>query len=155
MISHDRFFIDRLADRVLEVDDGRIHEYLGNYSEYLEKKAQLTTPPPRTPEPPRPPAAPPVPEETKRRGVQYRQRQQQEIEARIAALETQKAEMETLLASPELYADGLRAVEVTNAHQQLQHDLAAVYAEWEAVAEDLLTLEMEAENVRQERLKKG
>ena len=74
-------------------------------------------------------------------------------EARIAALETRKDEVETLLAAPELYADGLRAIEVTPTHQQIQHELAAVYAEWEAVAEDLLALEMEAESLRQKRVK--
>ncbi len=158
MISHDRYFIDCIANRVLELEDGRIHEYLGNYSEYLAKKAQQAAASLallEAPRPPAKPALPPVPDETKRRGLQYRVRQQREIEARIAALETRQDEVEAVLASPELYADGVRAVEVTKAHQQLQHDLATAYADWEGVAEEILALEMEAENGRQERLKKS
>ena len=91
---------------------------------------------------------------SKRRGLQYRRRQQQEDGSAHRRAGNSKDELEALLASPDLYADGLRAVEMTQAHQQLQHDLAAAYAEWETVAEELLALELEAESVRQERLGK-
>ncbi|MBM7866150.1 ATP-binding cassette domain-containing protein [Heliobacterium gestii] len=40
VISHDRFFLDRLADRVLELADGHFTQYLGNYSDYRSKKAE-------------------------------------------------------------------------------------------------------------------
>jgi ATP-binding cassette subfamily F protein 3 len=40
MVSHDRYFIDRVATRVLEVENGRAREYHGNYTDYLAKKAQ-------------------------------------------------------------------------------------------------------------------
>jgi ATP-binding cassette subfamily F protein 3 len=40
-VSHDRYFIDRLATRVIEVEDGAITTYEGNYEDYLRKKEQL------------------------------------------------------------------------------------------------------------------
>ncbi len=40
-VSHDRYFLDAVAERVLEIEDGRIHEYEGNYSEYRREKARL------------------------------------------------------------------------------------------------------------------
>src|SRR5215472_9912560 len=40
-VSHDRYFIDRLATRVLEVEDGSVHTYEGNYEDYLRKKEEL------------------------------------------------------------------------------------------------------------------
>jgi len=42
-VSHDRYFIDRLATRVIEVDNGVITTYPGNYEDYLRKKEELST----------------------------------------------------------------------------------------------------------------
>lgn len=40
MVTHDRYFLDRVATRMLEIDDGKVYSYSGNYSEFLEKKAE-------------------------------------------------------------------------------------------------------------------
>ncbi|HCP15779.1 MAG TPA: ABC transporter [Peptococcaceae bacterium] len=41
MVSHDRFFVDAVADRILELDKGQLTSYIGNYSDYKQKKAEL------------------------------------------------------------------------------------------------------------------
>lgn len=41
VVSHDRYFLDKVADRILELDHGKLTEYLGNYSYYKEKKQYL------------------------------------------------------------------------------------------------------------------
>lgn len=38
VISHDRYFLDRVVDRIVELDDGRLNEYIGNYSDYQAAK---------------------------------------------------------------------------------------------------------------------
>ena len=40
MITHDRYFLDRVTDRIFELDNGKLYSYQGNYSIFLEKKAQ-------------------------------------------------------------------------------------------------------------------
>ncbi|MBM6947374.1 ABC-F family ATP-binding cassette domain-containing protein [Mordavella massiliensis] len=40
MVTHDRYFLDRVTDRILEIDDGKIYSYEGDYSTFLELKAQ-------------------------------------------------------------------------------------------------------------------
>lgn len=40
MVTHDRYFLDRVATRMLEIDHGKVYSYSGNYSEFLEKKAE-------------------------------------------------------------------------------------------------------------------
>jgi len=41
IVSHDRFFLDNLITRVIEIRDGRIYDFPGNYSYFIEKRAQL------------------------------------------------------------------------------------------------------------------
>ncbi|HLU08826.1 MAG TPA: ABC transporter ATP-binding protein, partial [Oceanobacillus sp.] len=42
VISHDRYFLDRVVDRIVELEDGTLNEYVGNYADYVEqKKARL------------------------------------------------------------------------------------------------------------------
>ena len=39
MITHDRYFLDRVANRIIEIDKGQLYTYPGNYSKFLESKA--------------------------------------------------------------------------------------------------------------------
>ena len=41
MISHDRYFLDRVVDRVVELDDGELTEFAGGYADYREQKAAM------------------------------------------------------------------------------------------------------------------
>lgn len=41
MVSHDRYFVDAVADRILELDQGKLTSYIGNYSDYRQKKNEL------------------------------------------------------------------------------------------------------------------
>src|SRR5207247_2175326 len=43
-VSHDRYFIDKLATRVFEVEDGRVHIFPGNYEDYLWRKSGRPNP---------------------------------------------------------------------------------------------------------------
>lgn len=40
MVTHDRYFLDRVVNKTIELDKGNLYEYLGNYSDFLELKAQ-------------------------------------------------------------------------------------------------------------------
>src|SRR5688500_14223765 len=40
LVTHDRYFLDRVTDRILEVDRGQVQSFAGNYAYYLEKKAE-------------------------------------------------------------------------------------------------------------------
>jgi ATP-binding cassette, subfamily F, member 3 len=43
IVSHDRFFLDRLISKVIEIRDGRCYEYLGNYSYFIQKRDEITS----------------------------------------------------------------------------------------------------------------
>lgn len=40
MVTHDRYFLDRVANRILEISHGKLYSYAGDYSRFLELKAQ-------------------------------------------------------------------------------------------------------------------
>jgi len=52
-VSHDRYFIDKLATRIFEIDGGKFQDYLGNYEDYLRRKNQVTLQRDHREEPPR------------------------------------------------------------------------------------------------------
>ena len=130
-VSHDRYFINRVADRVIEMQPDGVTEYIGNYDDYLEKKN-------------RPVEQEAVAGKTKtelekekrrekmnRQALRQLKARAQEAEKAIEAKETQIAELEEQMADPALYADAARAAEVQKTYQQAQSDLTALYAAWE------------------------
>lgn len=130
-VSHDRYFINRVADRVIEMRPDGVTEYIGNYDDYLEKKN-------------RPVEIEAVQGKTKteldkekRREKQSKQQlrqlkaQAQEAEKAVGAKEAEIAELEALMADPDLYADPQRAAAVQRDYQAAQSDLLLLYERWE------------------------
>jgi len=165
-ISHDRYFINRIATRVVEVDRGRLTDYLGDYDDYLAAKAGTQVAPSATatapgPAPARPPKAAPravapgrAPGgptrgehgagKTDRRALE---REVKAIRERLGAVERQISEMERrlaeiglALADPDLYRDGARAREIAEARRQAEEQVAWLMKEWEELSERLSTV---------------
>ncbi len=150
-ISHDRYFINRLATRVVEVRAGRLTTHLGGYDDY---RAALAGPPvtgePATPPPvasPRgtpgtPPAAAPArPARPARRRVAPEVRalrtRVEALEAQIHALEARLGELGAALADPALYADGDRARAVAVERRDAEEQVAWLLHEWATLSEAL------------------
>ncbi|MDD4587818.1 MAG: ABC-F family ATP-binding cassette domain-containing protein [Heliobacteriaceae bacterium] len=139
VISHDRFFLDRLADRVLELDRGRFTEYNGNYSDYrADKKARATLPVPT------PTAAMPKPDldgkpnrdaGTKPANPWKKARALADIEGRIMVLEEKLAGLTAALAREETYKDGEQARKITAEYESTRQVLRQAYTAWEELAE--------------------
>ena len=130
-VSHDRYFINRVADRVIEMMPDGVTEYMGNYDDYLEKKN-------------RPVEQEVVAGKTKTELEKEKRREKmnkqalrqlkvrvQEAEKAVGLKEEEIAELEAQMADPDLYSDARRAAEVQKAYQQAQNDLARLYEEWE------------------------
>ena len=133
-VSHDRYFINRIADRVIVMEPDGVTEYIGNYDDYLEKAAQKALPeedlaPAKTKTALR--------EEKKReKAAQEAARRQRELvanlETRITDLEGQMTELEIEMSDPDTYADNARAQALSRKYDELQKKIAALYEEWEA-----------------------
>ena len=132
-VSHDRYFINRIADRVLVMEPDGVTEYLGNYDDYLEKLAQKNAPEEEM-----------APQKTKTALREEKKREKAAIEAarrekaRIANLETQITDLEEQMtkleiemSDPEAYQDNARAQSMNKRYNDLQKKIADLYEEWE------------------------
>jgi ATP-binding cassette subfamily F protein 3 len=159
-VSHDRYFIDHLATRVVEVEGGAITSYLGDYEYYLARKKGeeaieapdgsrgtarrapandilATTSPLSTPAP-LPPLAK---DERLRRREEEKQRQREEsarkkrlteLEREIERLEAELSGLEGEMAESSFFADPERARQGGEQHLQLTEQIAELYTQWES-----------------------
>ena len=158
-ISHDRYFINRIATEIVEIGRGALVTYRGSYDDYLDSKARAATAPVAAPvAPPRPaparprPAAAAEPPHASRRGSSRRseqvtkdvrelRRRLEEVERQIHALEARLAELGQRLGDPALYTDGERVREATAERKRAEEQVMWLMREWEQLSTALATHE--------------
>jgi len=145
-VSHDRYFIDKLATRVLEVEDGRVHVYPGNYEDYLWRKSgagprlgQTTEPADESPKPssaPVPAAAAAAAKPGRLNPIKLRRMKERrrEIEDEVTKLEAEIADYEAALGNFVSVEETQRVSGLLDARRG---DLVALLAEWEDVAQTI------------------
>jgi ATP-binding cassette subfamily F protein 3 len=147
-ISHDRYFINRIATHVVEVDRGRLTTHLGNYDDYLARKDRPESAPVAAPPGDRAGGqAGPVARPAQKRERAPRKALDREIKAitaRLKAVEMQISTMERRLeeislslADPDLYRDGERAREIARARKDAEGQVAWLMKEWEDLSAQL------------------
>ncbi|MBN1196479.1 MAG: ATP-binding cassette domain-containing protein [Candidatus Aminicenantes bacterium] len=143
LVSHDRYFLDGIVNRVVEIRDGRLHEYLGNYSEYLEKRDEPVSETSsletrecgetrRSERRRQALARQAVSEERGRLGEKIR-----ELEDRIEILEQRRDDFETQLAHPGTYDNSDKVVTLQKEYARVVEQLETAIAEWESSHNEL------------------
>jgi len=136
-VSHDRYFINRLAGRILELEQQNLTEYLGNYDAYLEKKSE------RAPQPSPHKGGPTSSDSARERQLKKeaetrRRRQENELkktEALIEEKEAALAELEAQMAQPEVATNAGRLTELDRQAQSLKGEIEALYQQWEGMSQ--------------------
>ncbi len=164
-VSHDRYFVERLATKIIEVGHGEAVVYPGTYTEFLwskehhgesskiqapssklqkASKDQRQTSQAKVTDARSPQSG--VRETRKREEAERRKRQRAaeslqqriaELESRIAEREAQVKELEATMASPGFYENLEAAKPVTDKHQALMWEVGDLIAQWEALQEHL------------------
>lgn len=144
-VSHDRYFVDALATRVVEVGGGRLASHPGNYEDFLRAREQagdLSHSRERV-EQHREQDQAPVPLEREsrqqsqherkeaKRQERRRQKDLDEVQVLIEACEMQLADLEARMAAPDFFVDAERARSAGAEHERLQAELARLYLRWE------------------------
>ena len=142
-VSHDRYFIDKLATRVFEVEDGRVHVFPGNYEDYWWRKSGGASPAPAV-ETREAVAAPDQPAAATDAGQGARparlnpiklrrmKERRQEIEVEVSKLEVEIADYEGALGR---FVSGEETARLSDLVTTRRADLAALLKEWEDVAQ--------------------
>ncbi|MGK2860208.1 MAG: ABC-F family ATP-binding cassette domain-containing protein [Thermoanaerobaculia bacterium] len=142
VVSHDRYFVDRVAQHIILVEDGEAEIHLGNYSEVREK---LAAPPP-TPVPPSTPKSKPAAEPQPRVQIDRQDKRERErrvrkleaeisqVETLIAGLESEKEKHDLALCSEEVWRDGEKTRAVKAEITDIKKQLDALYTRWDRLS---------------------
>ena len=145
-VSHDRYFINQTATRILELTDRTFLNYIGNYDYYLEKKELMnslyaasgtiksevtTSPSPNESEVKLDWKA----HKEEQARIRKRQNDLKRVEDEIHLLETRDGEIDSLLSTEEVYTNVERLMDLNNEKKSLQTKLEELYERWEDLAE--------------------
>ena len=135
-ISHDRYFLNTVVDKVLVLDENGITEYLGNYDYYIEKKKQVQEM--NNVEVIEEKTKTQLKEEKKKereqREAEKKNRvKRQNIEKEIEETEAKIEEMDILLCQEEVYSNPEKSKDVSQQKSSLEEKLSALYEEWESL----------------------
>ncbi|CAM3623600.1 ABC-F family ATP-binding cassette domain-containing protein [Marinicrinis lubricantis] len=139
-ISHDRYFLNKMAERVVELSSDGIQHFLGNYDDYMEKKRELSElEQPATDNPPH--SADRTQETTnyeqskqQKKEERIRQRKIEKLEEDISELEGIIANIENTLSDPDLAADYIKLQETNDQLETHKKQLEKLYEQWEALS---------------------
>ncbi|TCS93286.1 ATP-binding cassette subfamily F protein 3 [Hazenella coriacea] len=137
-VSHDRYFINRLATRIWELTPEEIGDYPGNYERYLEKKAleKLEETTSASNQSTASEAAiHRQREKEEQRRLKQKQQKIEQIEREIEQIEERVSTIHDLLCQPELFQDPLKSTELQKELQELESDLASKTEEWAEIAD--------------------
>lgn len=153
VVSHDRYFIDRTATKILEVRDGRVRLFKGGYAEYMEDKArqrQEELPAAENGNPSRREQR--EKEREKRERVLALRRERRQLEKRVKELEEairleeeRLSRFEQEMAAPGFYDQFEEARQLTTEFDAARENLQSLYSEWEEAGLDLEKLPEEEE----------
>jgi len=143
-VSHDRYFLNKIATRVLELSPDGVTNYLGNYDYYVEKKQELAELAAElAAQPAKKQGAVAQPEKTSyeldkeaKRRERQRARRLEEIEATIHKREADIVRWEEELCLPEIYSDHVQAKERNDLIRAARDELERLYDEWSSLSEE-------------------
>lgn len=138
VISHDRYFLNKVTDKIWELDEEGLKEYLGNYSYYQEKKAkenivveedyngitktQIN--------------AQKRKEKEEKKIAQKERKKIKELEKNIAKYEEDISKLEALTYDPDIYSDHEKALKLNQEINDKKKDLEAIYEKWLLLSDD-------------------
>ncbi len=140
-VSHDRYFINQTATRILELKNQTLINYIGNYDYYLEKAEELSRiyAVPETNEPKQAESSTSKEDWARRKEEQARERKRmnelKKTEDRIAALEERSNEIDALLSKEDIFTDLAKCTELSNEKASVLKELDILYDRWETLSE--------------------
>ncbi len=145
VVSHDRYLLDNVANKIWFIEDQEIKEYPGTYAEYEEWNSKRVYVPKVLNQAPKKEEKkeekPKIPSENKGNELKKLNQTLQKLEEDIAELEKSVKDAEAKLSKEEIYSDPEKLSEANRLYQQLSPRLLKAQSEWERMAEEIMELE--------------
>jgi len=138
VVSHDRYFLNQVADRLIVLGDDRARVIEGDYETYqnlVQREKETVADKARARSAPPAPASSRIVDRNGGSKKKYPYRKAAELEREIGQVETELAEVEDLLGQPATYRDALKAVKTQDRHRELKTRLESLYPHWELAVE--------------------
>lgn len=137
-VSHDRYFINKTAGRIIELSANTVTNYIGNYDYYLEKRDILAPKEIKQVSSEKNTAVKDDWKAQKEEQAKLRKRQNDiaKIEKSIEQLEKDNSELDEQLALPEVYSDVKQLMKLNEKKQEIEKKLEKLYEDWEALSAD-------------------
>lgn len=143
-VSHDRYFINQTATRILDLVNQKFVNYIGNYDYYLEKKEELTAAYTSEVNASDSSSSASAPSENKlswqeQKEAQAKERKRQndlrKTEERITALEERDSEIDQLMMKEEIFTNSVKCQELAQEKATIAEELEELYEKWEELEE--------------------
>jgi ATP-binding cassette subfamily F protein 3 len=151
LVSHDRFFISKTANKIWEIENGKIKEFKGTYDEWVEwnkrmsaqakpasNKVKIEKPVAEQPKPII--TAIPVNKEAKKQ-LQKQQKLVEQLDADIVRLQSESSRLELQLSAPEIYADRQKFLVAESEYKKAVLSLSLARQNYDVALEKLMELE--------------
>lgn len=137
-VSHDRYFINKTASRIMELSANTVTNYIGNYDYYLEKRDILAPKEVKQVSSEKNTAVKDDWKAQKEEKAKLRKRQNDiaKIEKSIEQLEKDNSELDEQLALPEVYSDVKQLMKLNEKKQEIEKKLEKLYEDWETLSAD-------------------
>jgi ATP-binding cassette subfamily F protein 3 len=138
VVSHDRYFLNQVADRLIVLGGGRARVIEGDYETYqrlAQQEAERAAAATSAQATSTIAAADGIAKKPERRKRRFPYRKSADLEREIADIERQVAELEDLLGQPATWRDPVKAVATQDQHKELKETLARLYEHWEEAVE--------------------
>ena len=146
VVSHDRFLLDEVANKIWYIEDEKIKVYPGTYKEYEEwlakrEKEKKDNSVPVKKEKKSKDTRESSPNDDKKQQIKKLNTEIENIEKEIQTLETSKVVIEDLLSQEENYSDSKKLTELNNQYDKIKNNIIEKQTYWDELAERLLELE--------------
>lgn len=138
VISHDRYFLNKVTNKILELSSDGVKEYLGNYNYYLEKKNEVLYDDEDNET---------VMTKTEMKALRKKEKEKQkeerkkkkminELEEKIANIEEKIQNLDQLMCQPEIYSDPDKSREIHQENNELKESLEKLFEKWVELTEN-------------------
>ena len=151
LVSHDRYFISRVANKIWEIDDHKIRGFKGTYAEWedwKERRDKALADEKKQKEKPEPVVVKPVVQKAEKiistdqkKDLQKFRSRFKQLEEKVAELTKKKNELESQLGAPDIYSDKNKFQKAEADYNQSVKDLKVINEEYETVFEKIMELE--------------